>query len=347
MGATAFSSNDAGDYIALAPQAAVGAAPASTAAYVFAKWIDGTTGVDHDRAVTFEREGGDGQDNGLAYVEHHVANTQLAAYARPEVSARWLGWALGAGTVAGSAGVGYVHTLTPAIQARLLTAEVAAPAQSIIEQLIDSKIGELTIEGEHGKPIKLTAKVTGGDSPRKLNAASARVVTVETGEPFYFNLGSIAFGVEGPQVAEDEVTKFSLTWSREQDDSVYGVGYGRKAITDLNRTVSLEMTHRYTSATMHAGIMYQGGMTGSIIDPTVATGVFDAVFSNGLTGASARSLRLVVPNVAWRPLTRNTFEPDGKTVYEDLAGVGLRQGTHVFYAEVRNMVATAIASGLL
>jgi hypothetical protein len=344
VGATAFTSNDGNDYVALAPQSGVGAAVTSTAAYTFFKWLDGTSTVQHDRAMT--TEGGDGQDQALAYIEHHTGGANVVAYGRPDSAVRLIGWAFGAGTITGTVGGKYTHTLWPANQARLLTFEAAAPGQSVIEQLFDSKVKELTIEAEHGKPVKVTAAITGGDSPRSIARASARTVSLESGEPFYFNLGSYQFSVAGTPVAEDEITKMTVTYTRTQDESVFGVGYGRKAITDLNRDVTVEFTRRYTNPSMHNAVLY-GAAGGSIVTPAVATGTLDMIVSNGLTGASARSIRLAVPGVVWQPLARNVLEVDGQTVYEDFAGVGLKMGTHLAWAQVECGVASFVASGAL
>lgn len=346
MGATAFTSNDGNDYAALAPQSAVGTVPTATGAYTFFKWLDGTSAVQHDRTMTTEREGGDGQDPALAYIEHHVGGANVVAYARPDTIAKLIGWAFGQGTIIATSGGRYDHVLWPATQARLLAFEAAAPGQSVVERLQDSKIKELTIEAEHGKPLKVTAAITGGDSPQQIARASARTVTVESAEPFYFNLGSYQFGVSGAPVAEDEITKMTFTWTRNQDEGVYGVGYGRKAVPDLNRDVTVEFTRRYTNPSMHNAVLY-GNAGGSLVSAAVATGAFQFNVSNGLTGASLRSIQVGVPGVVWQPISRNVLEVDGNTVYEDFAGVGLRMGTHIAWAQVQCGVASFIASGAL
>lgn len=347
MPPTAYISNAAGDYVALGPQSAAGTPQDTTANYVFARWIEGTEGLTHDRVQTTEREGGDGQDLGLAYVEHHTGKGNAVVYARPEITAKILGWALGAGSVTSAASTWpYTHELYPANEARLLTYEAFAPQGAVGERMVDSKIQEVVIEGEHGKPIKITVSVNGGDSPYQRAVGSARTVSYETDDPFFFNTGSHMVAIAGAAVAMDEVTRWSVTFTRAQDEEVFGVGYGRKAITDINRNVALEFTRRFLSATAHNAVLYGGG---SAVAPTVATGAFKAFMTNGLSGSALRSFELEVPLVVMQPLTRNVFEVDGQTVYEDIAAVAMKPrsgGTHLIRAQVKNLVPTSIASGM-
>lgn len=347
MTATAYSSNDGNDYAALAPQSAAGTPVTATASFTFFRWLDDTTQIEHDRVQTYEREGGDGQDMALAYVEHHTGNTTVAGYARPDALTKLLAWCMGQGTMSSAVStLPYTHTIWPVDQARLLTWEGAAPKQTIIGQLMDSKISEVKLEAEHGKPLKVTAAITGGDSPRSLNVASAKTVTLETEDPFYFNTGSYALAVSGALAGNDGITKWTCTFTREQDDEVFGVGYGRKAITDLNRNVTLDVTRRYESAADHNAVLFSGGTVGA---PTVATGAWSAFMTNGKAGSALRTLRFDIPLMAISPLTRNVMEPDGQTVYEDLSAVALkiRGGTYLAWAQIQNALPTAIASGLL
>lgn len=347
MPPTAVISNAAVDYIALGRQAAPGTPQDTTSAYVFSRFLDGAEGVTHEREQTTEREGGDGQDMALAYVEHHTGKGNQVAYARPEITAKVLGWALGAGSMTSAASTWpYTHELFPANEAAILTYEAFAPQGIIGERLIDSKISEVQIEAEHGKPVKLTVSVNGGDSPQQRVAGSARTVSYETDEPFFFNTGSHALAISGALLGMDEVTKWTCTFTREQDEEVFGVGYGRKAITDLNRNVTLELTRRFMSATLHNAVAYGGG---SAVAPTVATGGFKSFMTNGLTGSALRSFELEIPLMVMEPLSRNVFEVDGQTVYEDIAAVALKArtgGTHLIRAQVKNLVPTSIASGM-
>jgi hypothetical protein len=189
--------------------------------------------------------------------------------------------------------------------------------------------------------------LVGGDSPRARQVGSARAVSYETDEPFYFNTGSYQLGVGGAMAADDGITRWTCTFTRGQDDSVFGVGYGRKAIPDLNRSTTVEITRRYQSATQHAAILTGAGSVGAA---TVATGAFRAFLTNGLAGSALRSFQLDVPLLVFAPPTRNVLQVDGETVYEDLSGVALKAragGTHSVWAQVKNALPTAVASGLL
>lgn len=341
MPATAYVSNDVNSYIAFGSQSAQGT---ESSTYTFAKYLDGA-GLEHARTVTSEREGGTGQDLVLAYTEHHVGGAQVPVYARPEITARILAYALGQGTRTSTASTHpYTHELYPVDQARMLTYEQFSPGAELGERMLDSKITEVSIEGEHGKPVKVTANIVGGDSPQNRDAGSARTITLESDDPFYFNTASHQVAVGGAYQADDGITKWKVTFSRGVDDAVFGAGYGRKAIPEQNREVAVELTRRYTNATVHRQIAYGGG---SYVSPTVATGAFKVFMTNGNTGSALRSFELEVPLMVMEVAKRNGFEVDGQTVYEDLVGKGLKGATHVVRAQIKNLVPTHLASGLL
>ena len=342
MTATAYVSNDGNDYIALAFDDGQGA-PTDTADYTFVKWIDGSTGVEHDRVETAEREGGDGQDMALAYVEHHTGRQTIVTYARPEITHRLLAAALGAATI--TASLGYTHDIWPVNAPRLVTAETAAPGQSIIEQMNGGVISEIVIEAEHGKPLKLTAQYVGGGSPEARSVASARTVSLESDAPFYFNTGSHSRAIAGDLEQDCEITRWTCTFTRALDEDVFGCGYGRRALPALNRNVNVEVTRRYTNATQHNAILYGAGA--STVRTTVATGAFRSVLSNGQSGTLARTFQLDIPLMHLSPISRNVFEVDGQTVYEDVAGVALNAGTHLIHAAIGNALGTSVASGIV
>lgn len=342
MPATAFVSNDGNDYVAFAFDDGQGA-PTATTDYHFVKWLDGTTAVEHDRVETAEREGGDGQDMALAYVEHHTGRQTVVGYARPELTHKLLAAAFGQSTILAS--LGPLHDIWPVNQPRLVTMESAAPAQSIVEQMNAGMISEVTIEAEHGKPLKLTAQYVGGGSPESRLAASARTVSLESDDPFYFNTGSHQLAIAGNLEQDCEITRWTCTFTRGLDEDIYGCGYGRRAIAAMNRNVSVEVTRRYTNPTQHQAILYGAGA--STVRTTVATGAFQTFLSNGKTGTLARTFELAVPLMRLEPISRNAFETEGNTVYEDVAGVGLKSGTHLIWAQVGNALATSVASGIV
>ena len=339
MAATAYTSNDVRSYIALGAQLSGPGTPATT--YQFAKWLDGS-GSEHDRAVTVEREGGDGQDMNLAYVEHHFADAPVSIYARPDWILRALAWAIGQSSVVATSPV-FTHEVMPLPEARLLTYEQFAPGNTIGERLVDSVISELTIHGEVGKPIQITAQVIGGNSPEDRVAASARTVTTEAEPPFMFQQGSYQVALGGAYAADDSLTEWTVTFTRNVDAAVQGVGLGRQVIPPLSRDISVELVRRYQSATQHAAVNYAGGSQAA---PTVATGAFKLAVAYGAAG-SARLMEIEVPQFAVQGLTRNTFEPDGETVYETLSGMAIKGATHIIRGRIQNMVATHVASGIL
>lgn len=341
MPATVFTSNDVRSYVALGPQTAAGT-PATT--YTFSKWLDGS-GIDHDRAVTVEREGGDGQDMNLAYVEHHFGGAQANQYLRPDIGLKIVAWALGQSSVVATSPV-FQHEVIPQPDGRIVTYEQYAPGVAIGERMIDSQITELVVTHELGKPLRVNAQVVGGNTPEARVAASARTVAVEAEPPFMFHQGSIQIAIAGAAVADDTITGWTLTFTRNVDDAVQGVGLGRQGIPNLNREVSLEVTRRFTDPAAHQAVHYAGGSVGAA---TVATGAFRANYAYNMQAANAsnRVAEFEVPQFVVQGITRNTFEPDGQTVYETITAMAIKGPTHIARAMFKGPVATHVASGAL
>lgn len=337
---TVYTSNRVDSYIAVGSQTQA-TVPATT--YQFTRWLDGA-GITHDRVVTVEREGGDGQDLNISYVEHHFANANVVEYARPDTLLRKLAYVFGQSSVVATSPV-YQHEIIPLPDPRLITVEQFAPGQAIGERIYDSVMQELTLEHNLGKPLKITSLVIGGNSPQSIAVGSARTVALDAEPPFLFWQGSITVTVAGVAAADDSITDWTFKFARTLDDNVQGVGLGRQAIAPLHRDITMNIRRRFVDPTAHNAIMYAGGSVGA---PTQATGAFKAAYAYSVAGGgSYRYFELEIPLAAITGITRNIFEKDGQTVYESIDMTAMKGATWIVRAMAKNAVATHIASGAL
>jgi len=341
VAATAYSSNDVNAYAAFAAQSAIGTAGTT---FTFARYLNGA-GLEHARAIQIEREGGDGQDPTLAYVQQHTADPKLPVYARPEITARLIAYAFGQGTTTSAAStLPYTHEIWPVPQARLLTFEQFAPGAAMGDQVIDSKITKVTVSSEHGAPVKVDTEWMGGDTPRARAAGSARTVTTEAEAPFLHDMASVQVAVAGAYAADESVSRWQVEFTRGVDDA-FGVGYGRDVLIEKTRDVTVTFTRRFQAGTDDRAVNYGSGSLGM---STIATGAFKFFVQYGQGVASAaRSLEVEVPLLVWDTPRRNVLETEGGIVLEEWTGRAIKGATHLIRAQVKNALPTALASGLL
>lgn len=319
--------NEPSNYFALGKQTAKGTA-ASTFTYL--RHLDGT-GFEITEDVESVREGGDGQEVGLRYKTSIGADGAAVTNSRPEIAARLLAWTLGADTTsvpaetpAGSGAVN-IHTIAPTSTLPYLTAEQYWADQ--VERALDCKITELVIEGEQGRPLKITANLLAGGTVSF--PASQTTASRETGQPHFFPGGS--YIVEG--AANTKLTKFRTTIRRSVDDAIRTTGLNREDVIEQNFDVMHEMTLKYEDATSIYDKVHSSGGQGSQIPFDLATGAFEAHTQFG-TGSNLRKLDLYLGQFHYTGARVNKLDPDGKTMYIDVTCEGYKGATHQVHAAV-------------
>lgn len=326
--------NEPSNYYALGKQTAQGS-EAST--FLFLRHLDGT-GFEVDEDVDSVREGGDGQEVGLRYKTAISADGAAIANARPEMAVRLLAWTLGADTPTAPLGAATVasgvtndHYLTPAATLPYLTADQFWADQ--VERAVDSKITSLEVEFEQGRPLKLTAQTMGGGTV--YFPASPQSPTRETSQPFYFPGASVV--IEG--AGNTLVTKGSIKIDRGMDDGIRTTGLNRADVVETTLDVSGAFTLKYESATLYDKV-HAGGAGGSQVPVDLATGAL-SIWQQFGSGTNFRHLGLFAPAFHYTEARVNKLDPDGKTMYIDVAWQSYKSGTHAMYA--RGLIASAPA----
>lgn len=324
---------------------AFGFQPSQTAeatTFNFLRHLDGT-GADIDEQIESVREGGDGQEVGLRYKTAVTFDGAMVANDRPEIGARLWASTLGAEVIVATSG--------PAPSSGLLNEHTAVPTTSqpymtvdqffgdVIERGIGAQVTGLTAEFEQGRPLKLTAEfMTGGSSYRR-SAASALTAVRETSQPFMYPGASVVVEGAAASGVNTKMTKGKFTVTRNLDGDIRTTGLNREDVVGQTFDGQVEATIKYESASSwYDPIHYQLG--GSQIPFELATGAMRITSRFGAAGAM-REQTIGMNMINWTQARVNKLDPEGKTMYIDVAGMGIRSATHQIYA--RTLVASSAA----
>lgn len=318
--------NEPSNYFALGKQSAKDT-DAST--FIFFKHLDGS-GLELDQQTETVREGGDGQEAGFHHKTAISMDGDLVAYDRPIAGAALAGWALGAQAVAaptGSAsGAAQLVTAVPTSSQPYLTAEQYFA--DVIERVGNVQVSGWTLEGEAGRPLKLTTNLVAGGTPWNRPVASALTPTREVSQPFFYPGGRYTLtGASGAQL-----TKFKQEVRRNQDTDIRTTQLFREDVVGLTFDTMLEGTLRYEDNGLYKLANYSVASNG-LIDPNalgLATGTFSAYTEFG-TGTSLRYFESVQPLVVFTGAKVNKLDPDGKTMYIDFSAMGVKNATHQIF----------------
>ncbi|HEY0391028.1 MAG TPA: phage tail tube protein [Solirubrobacterales bacterium] len=323
------STNEPSNYFALGKQSAK---DTEATTFFFFRHLDGT-GLDPDEQTQSVREGGDGQEVGFVHKTAISMDGDVVANARPERAARGAAWTLGADKV--EAGVGeasgaaQVHFGTPTSTLPYLTAEQMWG--DVIERVSNVQLTNMVIEGEAGRPLKITHSMVAGGTPYRRNAAaSALTPTRETGQPYFYPGGSYVIDGAG----NTKITKFKSTVERGLDTDIRTTSLFREDVVALNFDSSLEFTLKYEEATMYDKVHYLSGTTISPNAIGLATGAFKAYTEFG-AGTGLRFFELNHPLIVYTGARVNKLDPDGKTMYLDITAMGVRGATHQVFTRTQ------------
>lgn len=329
--------NDPINYFAFGKQTAKGA-EAST--FHFMKHLDGT-GFVVDRDIQREREGGDGQEVGFSYVSLVKADGAAQSNMRAGFTARVNAGVLGADVVSSAAIPSLArHTSFPAASLPYYTCEQRFSDE--LERAPDCVFTNLSIEGEAGRPWKVNAQFISGGTVYQRDVASALTPARETGKPFFYAAGSYIF--DGGASYAADWTKIKVEVQRNVDDGIQTTGLGRDDVVPLNFDTNVEGTLKYTSRAFYQKVLYNGG---SVVISDLATGSVDLVqlqqvmIASGVYGTGM--MRYTLPLFEWTDAKVNKLDPDGKTVYLDVVGMGIKGATSQIIAVVDTNENTAYA----
>lgn len=321
--------NEPSNYFAVGKQSAKDT-EAST--FYFFRHLDGT-GLELDEQTDSVREGGDGQEVGFVHKTAISMDGDAVANARPERAARAAAYTLGADAVSQGSGaasaVAQIHTSTPTSSIPYLTVEQLWG--DVCERVSNVQFTSMVVEGEAGRPLKITNSMVAGGTPYRRNAAaSALTPTRETGQPFFYPGGSYSLtGATG-----SKLTKFRSEVNRNVDTDIRTTSLFREDVVALNFDSSLEATLKYEDNGFYDLVHSLSGTTISPNALGLATGAFQAYTEFG-AGTTLRFFELNQPCIVFTGARVNKLDPDGKTMYLDVSAIGVRSATHQFYTRIQ------------
>lgn len=324
-----WSSNRPTDYFAVGVQSAKGT---EAGTFYFPKHLTGS-GFENKPEVQQEREGGGGQEVGLAYKKlikgdgNAVLNLRGvgAAYAILDGVLGHTASLSGPQSTTAITSLGFdVPTgcqkarMVPAATLPYLTFEQRYSDE--IERVSDSKVNQAVLEGGAGLPLKINAAISGAGTLFQRDIASALTAVYDTGDPIYYPQGSYVFtpgaGTVGNTNAA-KTTKFKVSAMRHLDEGVQTTSLFRDDLIELTSDYNLDLTLKYEDRSLYQAVQFGGG---SVVPIPLSTAAFTAYTTNGqASGATVfRSVAISAPNLVMQDAKVNKLEPDGKTVYIDI-----------------------------
>lgn len=281
----------------------------------FVKHQDGS-GFEVDEDVTSEREGGDGQEVGLRYKTAISPDGQVVGNARAQFLGRIAAWTLGCDNPSVTASPLTHHRIIPAATLPYITVE-----QFWADSVERSSANQFTgfqLEAESGGAWKVTANFISGGSVYERPAASALTPSRETGRPLFFPGGS--YVIEG--AGNTKVTKIKVGAARAVDADIRTTGLNREDVVPLNQDYDVDFTLKYEDRTLYRKVKYNSGSQINI--PYLSTGAF----AMHLFAQPSFPFQLLMPFIEYVGARVNKLDPDGKTMYLDVAAMTLKSGTY-------------------
>lgn len=300
--------------------------------FTFIKHLDGT-GNEVAEETNMEREGGDGQEIGLAYKTSINMDGQAVLNARPEAGLRLAVAVLGADVVSApvslastASGVANVHTAVPTSKLPYLTIEQFWADE--IERVTNCFVTGFDLEWEAGRPLKLTPQFMSGGSVAFRNSASAQTVTRESGPPFFYPGASVV--LDG--LANTKITKGKISVKRNVDDQIYTTALSREDVVGLNFETTADLTLKHEDRSLYSKMHV--GASGAIGGATIPLSTTALRLTSYLgAGTSIRMFEAGLNCAVMTGARVNKLDPDGKTMYMDLALQGVKSATHQAYVQ--------------
>lgn len=314
-----WSTSDPRNYMAIGQQSAKGT---EATTFTFIKY-NAESGFEVEQEFEVEAEGGDGQNEGLAYKTFVKADPALAANVRPELFTKLSAWIMGSQIAPPSVAAATLatHVFTPNATIPWLTVEQAFMGGNSIDRVTDSLMKKLTIEGEAGKPWRMSAEFVGGGTVYGRNgAASALTATYEANGPYMYAGG--AYLIDG--ATRLDIEKFTFSFEREIDDSLFTVSPFRYSAVPLKQSVSLDATFVAEDDDLYQKVKY-GAAGGTVIPVNLSTGSFQAQS----IGGSSQMAQINVPLLYHVDAKLNRLDPDARTVHVDLISMGVKSATGI------------------
>lgn len=221
-----------------------------------------------------------------AFKKTHKHDGSFGLYCRPTIGAALFAYALGRDTVSGAGP--YSHVMSDYCEGIPWLTIERSVAGTVIERVVDCVLNTLTIAGEGGNAVTMSAEFFGSYSEQPIVEASD---TYESNRPFGQYHG--AFFVDASP--SEEITRFELKISNNAKEDIFTDSFTRKTVAPLRFSVDLSFTMLIDSDTFYREINYN-----FTVEPSdqPRTGSFTLDLSYD-PGPNFRQLKLEIPNLIY------------------------------------------------
>lgn len=311
-------------FIAIAKQSAKGTAQTTAAAFVFAKYLNGTDVQPMQEYLGPVREGGDGLDQRFDQQVAHRARGTIVVHARPDITGMIAGAFLGAGLGGnsasawggGSAPATHIMQFPGGGRTTYYTIVVSHPESTLTQVMTDSRCIAMNMEEQARQPLRITSEWLG----IQMGASWGTVLTpaYEGGDVYGFWNASITFPFVGS--AASYVTRIGINAQIEVDQDLFTSGLFLADVVDLARTVDVEVDEIYQNASNYLFIETKGGAGATF---TLATGVLRV----GHVLNASRSLGIDAMLLRFGDSRLTAIDPENKVVYAQHSAIALAGAT--------------------
>lgn len=320
-------------YVAIAKQSAIGTVQTSAAAFVFAKYLNGTDIQPTEEYLGPVREGGDGLDERFDIQVAHRARGTLVVNARPDITGMIFSAFFGAG-LGGNAASAWGGASSPAThvfqfpvggRTTYYTIVVQHPGGTLTQVLADARCVSLNVTSQNRQPVQLNTSWVG----RTIGASytTALTPTYEGGDVFGFWNASMTFPFNGS--AASYISQYAVNAAINVDEDLFTQGLNLVDVVDLTRSVTVQLDEIYQNASNYLFVEFKGGPVATY---TLATAVFKVCHAL----PNSRSFSIEANLVRMGDSVLTPIDPDNKTVYLQHAGVPLAGATSSLVAFVAN-----------
>jgi len=287
-------------------------------------------GFNTGQQINSLKSGGDNEYHLDTVKMEHRENFSFTVNARPDIVTYLSGYILGTAAISG-AGDPYTHTITRG-ERPWLTVERKLNS-TVTQRLTDAKIENYTLSGESGQPVKLTID---GNALTAQIRTTALTPACDTESPLMFYDGSGRFKID--TTIDENIKSFEIKVNVNSGGGLRDDQFLIVDLPDFNYSVECSAELNTTNFDRWQKITYNASTTPQ---ETVSTGALEIDLQNVAT--TTRQIKLTIPEIYYKSIGNVTLSPEGTTMTESIAGVGLKQSTTELMTIVcRNSISTTI-----
>jgi hypothetical protein len=280
------------------------------------------------RSVANLSETDSSRDRGVAYVQTDGVSGTPSLYARDASIPMYLRACLG--SIASSGASNFTHTITPSNTLPYMT--FFRDVNDVLwEQFADCFVSSLTFSAEAGAPLTCAVGVVGLGSTRLTAAPDTVVLAPDSSTAYTFNDATVTLGGSGTTLIRSFELEINNNVSPQQTDDVAPMDVAA-GIREINLSFDLifNSLNEYNS-------FHYGSTSGTALSPNIYTTSATFSFDHGVNNSIAFNL----PSIAYEefPVENN---PGGDPIVVSVRAVGLRSGSPIVTATVKNQVAGTV-----